>query len=266
MSAAYSFDQSLVVTVADESRDLTPEELAVLSVVKDENDKVEEPHRLSEDALVRFVRGYAFEKHWLEECVKQVKDTLQWRVSEPVRAGTLLSRDLPGLAEFSKAWPSQVCGVDAQGHPIIVESLGDIDIDSLLKLSNEQLTTHQARNLENVEIVKAAVGKALGRRIYKHCYVLDIGGLSTKHYKIKDNIKAIFHVAQYYYPETLHKMFLINSPLLFRAVWKMVSPMIHPITKEKIKVVGDSYLKDLAANGIAASQIPPSIRGSWKRE
>jgi len=39
--------------------------------------------------------------------------------------------------------------------------------------------------------------------------------------------------------------------------------MVHPITKEKIKILGDKFHDELAANGIPRDQLPKSLGGSW---
>ena len=54
----------------------------------------------------------------------------------------------------------------------------------------------------------------------------------------KEHAQKILNVAQYHYPEVVHKIFFINAPFIFRAVWAAVSPLVHPVTKEKIKILG----------------------------
>jgi hypothetical protein len=46
-------------------------------------------------------------------------------------------------------------------------------------------------------------------------------------------------IDQHYYPETLYKMFIVNAPWIFRALWKIVSPWIDPQTRERICMGGD---------------------------
>jgi hypothetical protein len=38
---------------------------------------------------------------------------------------------------------------------------------------------------------------------------------------------------QYYYPDTLYRLFVVNAPFLFRALWAILSPMVDPVTKAK---------------------------------
>lgn len=56
----------------------------------------------------------------------------------------------------------------------------------------------------------------------------------------------------------------VNAPFIFRSVYSMVSPFIHPVTKEKIRILGSSryYLPELAAVGVTPNQIPKSLGGT----
>jgi hypothetical protein len=50
--------------------------------------------------------------------------------------------------------------------------------------------------------------------------------------RLRTNVVCI---RQFYYPESLYRMFIINAPFVFRAVWAMVKPWLHPITKERVR-------------------------------
>jgi hypothetical protein len=47
----------------------------------------------------------------------------------------------------------------------------------------------------------------------------------------------------WYYPETVHKFYVINAPLLFRTAWSMIRPLVHPITAAKFNILGQDWLK-----------------------
>jgi hypothetical protein len=52
-------------------------------------------------------------------------------------------------------------------------------------------------------------------------------------------------MAQDNYPEILGNMFIINAPFLFTGIWAIVKVWIDDKTKEKIKILGSSYKKEL---------------------
>ena len=52
----------------------------------------------------------------------------------------------------------------------------------------------------------------------------------------RDLLKRIFDVGTNFYPETMWKIYLVNTPMLFRAVWAVVKPWLHPVTAAKVRV------------------------------
>ncbi len=72
-------------------------------------------------------------------------------------------------------------------------------------------------------------------------------------------------MSQNYYPERLGRMYLINTNWLFTGVWRMVRPLLDPVTVEKIHVLGGNYQKDLLAQ-IPAENLPKEFGGSCQGE
>ena len=155
-------------------------------------------------------------------------------------------------------------GTDAQGHPLIVERIADFNVDCLLQeFTLDKLPLYQARNMEYVQAVKVAISHKLGALIFTHVSIFDLRGLSMKYLRAREHGRQILNVAQYRYGEVAHKIFFVNTPFVFRAVWSAVSLMVHPATKAKIKVLGANYEREMADNGIAMDQLPPSLGGTF---
>jgi len=77
----------------------------------------------------------------------------------------------------------------------------------------------------------------------KICLILDYKGTSQMsgiaNYKV--NLEVL-NVLQDHYPETLGVCLILNASWSFSTFWSMISPFIHPITKEKVH-----FLKDFTA-------------------
>lgn len=58
-------------------------------------------------------------------------------------------------------------------------------------------------------------------------------------------VKPASAMAQDNYPEILGNMFIVNAPFLFTGIWAIVKVWIDDKTKEKIKILGGSYKKEL---------------------
>ncbi|KMS65459.1 hypothetical protein BVRB_035780 [Beta vulgaris subsp. vulgaris] len=74
-------------------------------------------------------------------------------------------------------------------------------------------------------------------------------------------IKAQINIDQYYYPESLQTLFIINAPFVFRMLWGMIKPWLHPLTAARIQILGSDYLKQLQ-EVIDVDQIPRYHGGS----
>ena len=63
------------------------------------------------------------------------------------------------------------------------------------------------------------------------------------------------------WPNTLHRMYFINTGWIFRVAWRIVSNFAHPITVAKVKIVGGDYLKHMTKD-IPLNQIPKRYGGT----
>lgn len=65
------------------------------------------------------------------------------------------------------------------------------------------------------------------------------------------------------FPDTLYRLYIINSSLAFRAIWGLLRAFADPITAEKIQVLGSDYMKYLTKQ-VPIDQIPPKYGGKGK--
>lgn len=42
---------------------------------------------------------------------------------------------------------------------------------------------------------------------------------------------------QYFYPESASHIFFINTPPPFRYLYEMLSPLIHPLTRDRVEIM-----------------------------
>ena len=79
------------------------------------------------------------------------------------------------------------------------------------------------------------------RQVYKHVYVVDLSELSMMRVLQRSNRELISHTlgaVSSFYPETMLKMFLVNAPRVFPHIWRVVQPMIDPVSAAKINILG----------------------------
>ena len=100
-----------------------------------------------------------------------------------------------------------------------------------------------------------------------YAQVMDLSKLSTMSMSsssVRDMAKAIVTGAGSFFPETAWKLFIVNAPFIFRSAYKVISPLIHPVTRDKIKILGgkSAYLPAMQKAGIPLSALPRSMGGT----
>jgi hypothetical protein len=64
-----------------------------------------------------------------------------------------------------------------------------------------------------------------------------------------------------HYPERLHRVYLVDAPVLFRAFWALISPFVDPVTKEKFQfVTGESRRQAIFGAALDKDQSLPYQR------
>ncbi len=213
---------------------------------------------VADDILICFIRGYSYEAEWAAVSARELLKTLIWRVKNDV--DRILERDLPNRERFTQVWKSGVYGSDKDGRIIIVDRTGKIEPSELMDgFTIDELQNHHVKTMEMIRRFKENIYEERGYRLYKHVVVMDLDGFGTGHMgnKFRAPLRSMIDVDQWFYPEILHRMFIINTPFVFKMLWKMAKPWLHPVTQQKIIVCGGEkeYLKHFADNGIEKSQV-----------
>ena len=86
-----------------------------------------------------------------------------------------------------------------------------------------------------------------GKKIQQGFTIFDMtgGGVTTANPSTKELFKLAAQVGSDYYPETMGNTFIINAPMVFRGLWKVAKAFLDERTRNKIKVLGGSYLPTL---------------------
>ena len=130
--------------------------------------------------------------------------------------------------------------------------------------------TTQERMLSNlvVEYEKVAdprlpaCSRKAGHLLETCCTIMDLKGVGlSKASSVYSYIQSASGVSQNYYPERLGKLYIINAPWGFGAVFGMVKKLLDPVTVNKIHVLGSGYEKELLAQ-VPKENLPKSFGGS----
>jgi len=69
----------------------------------------------------------------------------------------------------------------------------------------------------------------------------------------------MIHVDQFYYPETLYTMFIVNAGLMVKTGWAIAGPFLDPITKSNINFGNDKLLQ-----WVDKGQLPKFLGGDCR--
>jgi len=238
----------------------------------------------SEDLLYRCVRGYnnnAPNTDKWKQCgvdfgnhvgavVEGLDCIMEFRSRDEVQANSLLSRRLPKNETFHELWPMSITGTDVHGHVIQCERLSDIATVGVAQaFERQELLLHITQRQEAVQIIqtKESMRRSSegGERTYKHVHVIDLQGLSIfQFYKMKNTVLPVFKHLGDQFPNTLWKLFAINSPSVFSTIWGIVKKFIDPETAAKVNILSVSEtteVKRFQEAGIPLDQLPSWVTG-----
>jgi len=140
------------------------------------------------------------------------------------------------------------------GYQVIYEKLCDMSPHLLQKVPLEEMRLFHIylQELINDEHKKILYEEKDGGSYAGLVYVQDLCGLSMSHIT-QTNLTMLnqFEVVDRNYPETLRRVYFINAPSFFTAVWKLIKKFLDPETVTKIIILGSDFQDELKRN------IPP---------
>lgn len=160
--------------------------------------------------------------------------------------------------------PHALHGEDREGRPIYWEKTGQIssNFNAIKEVwTVDDLIQMHIRSMELTVLRCELASKKYGRPITKSVVVLDLTSIN-----MMPDLQAISYsrrqitLDQSFYPETLHRFFIINAPWFFTAIFALISPFMDAITKDKIRILGSDFLPTLL-ECIDISEIPVELGG-----
>eukprot|EP00472_Partenskyella_glossopodia_P006126 CAMPEP_0197517454 /NCGR_PEP_ID=MMETSP1318-20131121/2460_1 /TAXON_ID=552666 /ORGANISM="Partenskyella glossopodia, Strain RCC365" /LENGTH=372 /DNA_ID=CAMNT_0043067025 /DNA_START=402 /DNA_END=1520 /DNA_ORIENTATION=+ len=221
----------------------------------------------SDTYRLQFIRGYENEKDTERVVEVRYKEMLTLR-KDAGAVGILNCSKPEGWEEFNEVCELGVLGTTKDARPVYYERIGAYDPKKLDALGYEKLQRCHIRLQDEMLRRKELISRQLGHRMYKHVVILDMKGFGMRHMgpKVLGNIRKLMNLDNAIYPEVLKRLFIVNAPWLFQKAWSLVKGMLHPITRERIKIYGTKPKKFLPklAEFIDIDQLPTWLGGTNK--
>ncbi|TYG37684.1 hypothetical protein ES288_D13G161200v1 [Gossypium darwinii] len=212
--------------------------------------------------LLRFLKAREFN---IEKTIQMWEEMLKWR--KEFGTDTILEDfEFEELEEVLQYYPQGYHGVDKEGRPVYIERLGKAHPSRLMKITTiDRYLKYHVQEFERALSEKfPACSIAAKRQICSTTTVLDVQGLGMKNFSrtAANLLAAMTKIDNSYYPETLHRMYIVNAgPGFKKMLWPAAQKFLDAKTIGKINVLEPKSLGRLLES-IDSSQLPDFLGGS----
>ncbi|CAN8252974.1 unnamed protein product [Cochlearia groenlandica] len=238
-------------------------EVEIVSILRQELLKIDLLPPMHDDyhMLLRFLKTTEFN---IDKTVKAWEEMLKWR-KEFGTDRIIQDFNFKELDKVTRHYPQGYHGVDKDGRPIYIERLGKAHPGKLMDVTTiERYLKYHVQEFERALQEKLpACSVASKRRVTTTTTILDVEGLGMKNFSptAANLLASIAKVDCNYYPETLHRMFIVNAGIGFRTLlWPAAQKFLDPMTIAKIQVLEPRSLSKLL-EAIDSSQLPEFLGG-----
>lgn len=220
-----------------------------------------------ERTLGRFLRA---RKMNVTAAADMLQNTINWRTEAKIEEclETFLPDDKDN--KLRRFLPSGFLGFDKAGSPVWMEHAAAIDVPGMeaAGISLEDFVYYHCRAMEymvNCKYVEAT--EKCGHPVDSHCVILDLAGLRMN--MLNQNTIKVFKsmsgIYQDHYPELMSRMFLVNIPLMFAAVWRVLQMFVDDRVKAKIRFLRKADFHILH-EFVDRDSLPESLGGKAKEK
>ncbi|KIS71490.1 putative phosphatidylinositol(PI)/phosphatidylcholine(PC) transfer protein [Mycosarcoma maydis] len=217
------------------------------------------PERHDDACLCRFLRARKWDLAAAEAMFTEAE---KWRKDFKVEE-LYHSFEYPEKEDVDKYYPQYYHKTDNEGRPIYIEQLGKLDLKALYQVTTPErqiqklVVEYEKFQRERLPVCSAHKGGL----VETSCTIMDLKNVGVSQFwKVSGYVQQASNIGQHYYPETMGKFYIINSPYIFTTVWSVIKGWLDPVTVEKIKILGHKYQDELLQQ-IPAENLPVDLGG-----
>ena len=184
--------------------------------------------------------------------------------------------------QFAPAYAATYHKWDKLGHPVFIERTGLIKVKPVVAcakacakigepLHGPIIRYHVHFNEVGARLVRyqdQVMGPKVGRRVLGVTAVLDCRGLGYGHLHnpALDILKQVWACDSSYYPEGLHKLFIVNTPGMINFAYNIVKGWLDPRIQQKLLFVKPDKTAETLLQVIDAENLPEFLGGKCNCE
>ena len=223
------------------------------------------PGEHPETCALRWCRARDFD---LTETNKMITKHLAWRKTFDIDKKAHTSyNDLLGVnleKEILPCYPQGFCGQDKCGRLVYVKLVGKLDVTSLLsKIDVDTFVNFEVAMMERSKWLNGIQRAKVKHHVEEYFSIIDLDGFGMGMMKpsVWEFMRTIASQLGDNYPEQNGGMYIINSPWVFKMVWRVVTTFVDAATCAKIKILGSDYKKVLLSK-VNKDQLPKEYGGT----
>ncbi|EFY94616.1 CRAL/TRIO domain protein [Metarhizium robertsii] len=228
-----------------------------------------------EHTLLRFLRGKSFD---VDRAYEQLKEALAIRQSAGVIA-TYDTIDLSDFEEKRKLYPHWSGRRDKSGKPICIFDSRHLD-DVVIQRYNEDRSVSRGDAAVSSAMEQAIVfhdyltrfvfpvcsamcdRKQPGTAISSAVYIADVSGMTLKQaWNLRMYIQDFGVLLSTCFPEVIDRIYAVNAPSYFGAIWSFVRKLIDPRTASKVEILYPGQVPAALAAIADADDLPTQYGG-----
>jgi len=237
--------------------DAEPVSAAVMAKRVKPQDNLETPEDEKEEKLP--ARFLAAGKGNVDQGWIRYNATKVWREKEGI--DTILSEPHEHFLTIKQNWPHYFHLRGKKNECCYYEIPAKMKLGPMRKegITMKELLRHYAMVTEFMwaHVEPSEEGKSI--------YVIDLEGLGLRDFmgEVVEFVKATASFTGQHYPERAGYIFVMNVPSWFSVIYSVVQPMIDPVTREKVKIVGKykAEIETALKQCIDIENIPPRYGG-----
>jgi hypothetical protein len=193
--------------------------------------------------FLRYLRANNFDT---KKTTAHIEKNVAWRKEMKVKElVTQTPEEILGrpMEELTKVFPHWHYGYDKTGRPIVYKQYGKFDASHVKTLSGGNYDNVVKYHVwEQEACLRMCMKQTVktGKLVETVTGVVDVKDMSL--FQITRDFlamtKLLADVDQGQYPETLGRIYILNTPSAFPMVWRMVKPWLDPIVTSKIFIFG----------------------------